>query len=42
MDLRRYVILYVFAVGSRKDDFLDTFTMSSQYLTEMLAGVLSR
>lgn len=41
MDLRRYVILYVFAIGSRKDDFLDTLAMSSQYLTEMLAGVLS-
>lgn len=41
MGLRRYVILYVFAIGSRKDDFLDTFAMRPQYLTETLAGVLS-
>ena len=41
MDLRRYVILYVFAIGSRNDEFLDTFAMSSQYLTEILAGVPS-
>ena len=41
MDFRRHVILYVFAIGSRKDDFLDTLAMSSQYLTGMLAGVLS-
>lgn len=41
MDLRRHIKLHIFAICSRQDDFLDTFAMSSQYLTETLAGVLS-
>jgi hypothetical protein len=38
VNLRRYGILYVLAIGSRKDEFLDSLAMSSQYLTKLLAG----
>lgn len=41
VNLRRYGILCVLAVGSWKDEFLDSFAMSPQYLIKLLAGVPS-
>lgn len=32
VNLRRYVILYVLAIGSGKDEFPDSFAVSPQYL----------